>query len=581
MRVSSVFRSGLPPEDLPVRKMAAAHGAGETILFDRVSNVYVGYFGDDRRRFGMDLFTDMFSRYCTVSDRIKAVRQPEGGYLNPAKMTVTVLGEGVGVLDHGESINPDLAEVAVYYLWRFMQGKPARSAFNTCLYAALLEDKDNDAMDMIAGIGGLDRDSVVNAVNVCGFDICYKAEVSYSEVDRMSPDDATVGNIIAMVERSLAFSERFGVRSPGPVGFDGGYTYVVRHGFGDILTEDTIWNFRTSWSAPDERDTLRVLIYWRLAVHSMPRKHGIKYLGIFNPRRNEVYRIAAEDIPADLVFKLDRDIVGYRERWYYREMLSGIGGCSLSERVNSIEQPPGGYVSPDSMSVKVLGEGAAGLKPSDFDPELVASTVFRLAFFACDGEEVFMPSKYGAAMVGEVYRAREIFERFKNMADWKETPKRENVFDAVRLAGFDVCYEKGAEFYTPFDGIVPDDAAVDNIMTMVDRSLEFLKTRSHIRTFHTFDGGYTDVIRVGDGDFMSRDTLWSFRVSESGVTEKDTLELLVRLRMGLHSVFDYYESIKYLGVFNPMRNEMSRIAVSDIPQSVIKEVERDVIGYEV
>ena len=116
---------------------------------------------------------------------------------------------------------------------------------------------------------------------------------------------------------------------------------------------------------------------------------------------------------------------------------------------------------------------------------------------------------------------------------------------------------------------------------MVERTLAFLKGYSRVRTHYTFSGGYTDLIRAGDGDFMSRDTLWSFRVSESGVTEKDTLELLVRLRMGLHSVFDYYESIKYLGVFNPMRNEMSRIAVSDIPQCVIKEVERDVIGYEV
>ncbi len=259
----------------------------------------------------MDLLIEIFNRTHTITERVNTVTQPDGGYLNPAKMTVTVLGEGAEVLNHKESTNPDLVETAVYYLLRFMLGKPAKSAFNTCLYAALIEVNDEIAQKMVDGITGLEKYSVINAVNLCGFDLCCKADVSYdNEIDRRVPDDATIENIIAMVRRSLLFSKEYGLNSIDRLGFDGGYTNTVRNGFGDLLTEDTIWNFRTSWSAPNEKDTLCVLMYWRLFVHSVTHEpNSVKYIGIFNPRRNEVYRIAVADIPDDLVLKIDRDVI--------------------------------------------------------------------------------------------------------------------------------------------------------------------------------------------------------------------------------------------------------------------------------
>ncbi len=263
----------------------------------------------------MDLLTEMFNRHGTVSERVKSVEQPDGGFLNPALMTVTVQGEGDWVLNRDESTNPDLTETAVYYLWMFMLGRPAEKAFGTCLYAAIMDDQDDIAREMISGIKKLDRDSVVNAVNVCGFDVCYKADVPYTEVDMMMPDDATIDNIIVMVKRALAFSEEQGLASIGPVGFDGGYSATVRNGSGDFMTVDTIWNFRTSWSMPDEKDTLRVLMYWRLFMHSScseSEKKRVRFIGIFNPRRNEVYRIPVANIPDDLIVTLDRDVIEYR-----------------------------------------------------------------------------------------------------------------------------------------------------------------------------------------------------------------------------------------------------------------------------
>lgn len=49
--------------------------------------------------------------------------------------------------------------------------------------------------------------------------------------------------------------------------------------------------------------------------------------------------------------------------------------------------------------------------------------------------------------------------------------------------------------------------------------------------------------------------------------------------MGLHSIHPEFKNIRYLGVYNPRLNIVSRIAVADIPSDIISQVEHEVIGY--
>ena len=49
--------------------------------------------------------------------------------------------------------------------------------------------------------------------------------------------------------------------------------------------------------------------------------------------------------------------------------------------------------------------------------------------------------------------------------------------------------------------------------------------------------------------------------------------------MGLHSIRPEFLKIKYLGIYNPRVNVAYRVAVDDIPDDVIAEVEDKVIGY--
>ena len=95
----------------------------------------------------------------------------------------------------------------------------------------------------------------------------------------------------------------------------------------------------------------------------------------------------------------------------------------------------------------------------------------------------------------------------------------------------------------------------------------------------TFEGGYTDTVSYGDGDFTTPDALWDFKVSKLPIKKEHTLQLLMYWRMGLHSVHPEFQSIRYLGIFNPRTNTASRLSVDSISVGIIEEVEKDVIGY--
>jgi hypothetical protein len=54
---------------------------------------------------------------------------------------------------------------------------------------------------------------------------------------------------------------------------------------------------------------------------------------------------------------------------------------------------------------------------------------------------------------------------------------------------------------------------------------------------------------------------------------------LVYYIMGMHSIHKEFKSIKNLGIYNPRMNKVYTVSIDTIPQSVINEVSKEVIGY--
>ena len=249
----------------------------------------------------------------SVTQRIKQINQPRGGYINPRTLEVVSLGEGVDVLNPGETVSPGLIGSAVDYLTRFMLGDSVKEAFAISMLGARRIGKRSTASRLMAGIKGLDDRSIINAVKLSGFDVCFRSSPrNYKPIEGINPDEPTIQNVRTMVERSLRFFDEYGPVVFGGFTFKGGYTDTVSSGDGDFMTADTLWDFKVSKSRPTKNHTLQLLMYWRMGLRSIHTEfQNVRYLGIYNPRLNEVYRISVDDIPRDVIAEVDRDVIGY------------------------------------------------------------------------------------------------------------------------------------------------------------------------------------------------------------------------------------------------------------------------------
>lgn len=257
----------------------------------------------------------MSTTACSVTRRIKQIKQPRGGYINPRTLDVVSLGEGLDALNPEENVSPGLIGSAVDYMTRFMLGESVDIAFEIPMLGAQFIGEGTKAWDLMDGIEGLDDRSITNAVKLAGFDVCLRAGVMhYRPVEGINPDESTIQNVRTMVERALRFFDTCGPMVLNGFTFKGGYTDTVSSGDGDFTTADTLWDFKVSKARPKKEHTLQLLMYWRMGLRSIhPEFQNIKYLGVYNPRLNEMYRISVDDIPGDVIAEVDRDVIGYAE----------------------------------------------------------------------------------------------------------------------------------------------------------------------------------------------------------------------------------------------------------------------------
>lgn len=262
----------------------------------------------------MSLFASVSKPGCSVTRRIKQIKQPRGGYIKPKDFMVTSLGDGIDALHPEENIHPSLIGLSVDYLSRYMAGASEMEAFRISHAGARIIGEDRLAEDLLREINGLDDRSIINAIKLSGFDVCLRSgPMGYKPIEEINPDQDTIENVRTMVERSLDFFEQYASEVIEGFTFEGGYTSVVSSGDGDFMTRDTLWDFKVSKMSIKKEHTLQLLMYWRMGLHSVhPEFKQIEYLGIFNPRLNQVYRLAVKDIPEDIIQIVEIDVIGYK-----------------------------------------------------------------------------------------------------------------------------------------------------------------------------------------------------------------------------------------------------------------------------
>ena len=249
----------------------------------------------------------------SVVQRIKEIKQPRGGYINPNEFEVIQLDDGIE-LHPDENIHSSTVGLAVDYLSRLQNGASVEDAFKISITGSVSIGQSAKAMKLINRIKGLDDESIKNACKVVGYDVCYRAgTASYKPVEEINADKNTVSNIRAMVNRGLKFFEEYGPVILDGFTLEGGYTETVSTGDGDFITESTLWDFKVSVNKPSKDHTLQLLMYYLMGLRS---KHAntfkdLENLGIFNPRLNKVYLLDIEKIPENVIKEVSEIVIGH------------------------------------------------------------------------------------------------------------------------------------------------------------------------------------------------------------------------------------------------------------------------------
>lgn len=249
--------------------------------------------------------------------------------------------------------------------------------------------------------------------------------------------------------------------------------------------------------------------------------------------------------------------------------------ASVTQRINRIKQPRGGYLNPHGFTKIEFDDGEI-CGEENIHASLVGLAVDYLTrvMTGVSISEAFNISIRGARNVGEEKKARKLLKLIQGLDD-------KSICAACQVVGYDVCYRVGPLDFKDVSRIKPDFDTIRNIRIMVKRSLSFFEEYGPVvKDGFTFEGGYTDLITVGDGDFLTSDTLWDFKVSKKDLSSKQTLQLLVYYIMGQHSIYDEFGDVKKLGVFNPRQNCIYLKDIGDIPDDIITEVASVVIGYK-
>lgn len=252
-----------------------------------------------------------------------------------------------------------------------------------------------------------------------------------------------------------------------------------------------------------------------------------------------------------------------------------VFGHSVTSRIAEISQPYGGYIKPKSFSIEHLGGDELDVASENVHQTLIGLAVDYMTMYMVSEskEDAFKISLLGSGCAHEKDRALKLLNSITGLDD-------ESVCSAIKLVGYDVCVRAGADAYTDIDEINPDINTINNVRTMVERSINFFnKYGPIVKHGFTFEGGYTCLVKTGDGDYLTKDTLWDFKVSKKNLDSKQTLQLLMYWRLGLHSIHPEFKYIQYLGIYNPRKDRVYRLNVNEIPEEVIKKVDTDIIGY--
>jgi hypothetical protein len=272
-----------------------------------------------------------------------------------------------------------------------------------------------------------------------------------------------------------------------------------------------------------------------------------------------------------------------------KQLKGGFIMASVTQRIASIKQPYGGYIPPKTLTVTQLQDNKR-LHPLSKESVhlsvmgLMVDYMTRYMLFR-KPREAFDISLQGAYYAGLALGNPDVLnnvmgyvDHIKGLDDMSLTYARQAIKgDCWRRTGYGPV-NIGDRKYHELTSL--DRITLHNAKVMINRSLNFAESYGPITCSEfTFGDAYTHIVDSGDGDFLTGDCLWDFKVSVKKPTKAHTLQILMYFILGKHSKKPEFKDIDKIGIFNPRLNTVFQMKISDIDKDILNQVEFNVIGY--
>ncbi len=324
----------------------------------------------------------------SVTQRIAEIKQPRGGYLPISKFEITSLEDGIAL--NGENVSGSTMGMAVDYLSRWAQSRDAEDAFHVSVLGAKRVDREPEARKLLAGIKDMTDESIINACKLVGFDTYARGVFVDYDPNTVNPDHDTCQNIRTLVNRVLAFFDRYGPMTLKGFDLMGGYSRVVDRGSGDYLTKDVLWDLKVMRKDPESKHTLQLLMYYIMGKRSVHKEFDtVTKIGFYNPRLNKVYIFDMSKFDPQILKTIEDEVICYTGEE------SGIGN-QMKTMIESLipGNSPSDYPAFDQRllalyfdeSDRLLPEANARLQQNPDD--LTANFILLKDVLSCDEDKL-------------------------------------------------------------------------------------------------------------------------------------------------------------------------------------------------
>ena len=268
--------------------------------------------------------------------------------------------------------------------------------------------------------------------------------------------------------------------------------------------------------------------------------------------------------------------------------------ASVTQRINEIVQPYGGYVRLSAFDKTQFEDGVTLNAEENVSGSLMGTAADYLTRLAVSGKtigQVYSGATLRGILMAEacykesngVIGIKDALEIAKSLMRQIKGGDDDTLTAILKLATFDLWYRntQAAIRAETYEAVNPDKATLQNLLTFGKRSKAFFEKYGPITaTEFTFEpSGYTETVEAGDGDYLTADTLWDMKLYRGKLTSKHTLQVLMYWIMGQHSGQEIFKGITKIGLYNPRQNVAYTLEVAKIPPEVIREVEEKVICY--